>query len=74
MEFHIGTGHGISELSYKANEDPEQPGQGSGQGMGSSLMLHVTSSDVTLSVYRMTATGATFQHPSHNEPAPGQIT
>jgi len=68
MEFQVGTGLGISASSYGANDDPSNPGQGSGQGMGSRPMLHGASSDITLSIYRHNASGANFQHPSGTEP------
>ena len=48
MEFEVGTGHGISDNRYHANEDSHNPGQGSGQGQGSKPMLYGASADVTL--------------------------
>ena len=49
MNFRVGTAHGISTNSYGANDDPLNPGQGSGQGQGSGPMLYGALADVTLS-------------------------
>ena len=69
MEFRIGTGHGISECFYGANEDPTKPGQGSGQGFGSGPVLWNSNGNANLETYAALCPGAVFIHPGPDRSA-----
>jgi hypothetical protein len=51
MEFHLITGFGLSNQSFKNNEDPSQIGQGLLQGSSSAAPIYNVSSDVYPSLH-----------------------
>jgi len=45
------TTNDISKTTYGANDNPKNPGEGSGQGSSSSIMLWLTTEEVILEAY-----------------------
>ena len=66
MEFHILTGYGMSNTSFRNDKDPLCPGQGMLQGSSSAAPVYNINSDVSLTIYCRLAAGATFVHPISN--------
>ena len=64
MTFRVATAHGLSEGTYKVNEDPLNPGQGSGQGFGSGPILWLSTGDATMGAYKRLCPGAAIIHPA----------